>query len=112
VIAVLFNPYTLLRVITSVLLILFIGCKIAIPAFSHIKLSGKEILTTAEQNDSDDEKKATPNPLEKEKDFASIYSNSAVNLIWHTLVAHSTAYSNNYQSSYYLKITIPPPDRA
>jgi hypothetical protein len=112
VIAALFNRYTFLRVAASVLLILFIGCKIAIPTFSHVKLSGKEISITTEENDSNDEKNATPNPLEKEKDFASIYSNSAVNLIWHTLVVHSTAYSNNYQSSHYLTITIPPPDRA
>jgi general stress protein CsbA len=112
VITVLFNRYTFLRVAASVLLILFIGCKIAIPTFSHVKLSGKEISIATEENDSDDEKKATPSPFEKDKDFASIYLNNAVNLIWHTLVVHSTAYSNNYQSSYYLTITIPPPDRA
>jgi hypothetical protein len=112
VIAALFNRYTFLPVAASVLLILFIGCKIAIPTFSHVKLSGKEISITTEENDNDDGKNANPNPLEKEKDFNSIYSSCTVNLIWHTLVVHTTDYSNNNQSSYYLKITVPPPDRA
>lgn len=90
------------------LLILFIGCKIATPVFLLSKLSGKEISIATEENDG--EKKTGLYPLEKEKDFASIYSNSPVHVIWHINIVHLTVYSNNYNSSYYQTITIPPPD--
>jgi len=110
VITAFFNRYTFLRVVIGTLLILFIGCKIATPVFSQGKLSGKEISIATEENDG--EKKSAPNSLEKEKDFASIYSNGPVYIICYTNIVHLTVYSNNYNLSYYQTITIPPPDRS
>ena len=109
-IVALFNRYTFLRVAISTLLILFIGCKIATPVFSQKKLSGKEVSIATEENNS--EKKSDPNSLEKEKDFANIYSNSPALVMWNTNIVHLTVYSNNYNLSYYQTITIPPPDRS
>ncbi|MET3981452.1 hypothetical protein ABIB62_003976 [Mucilaginibacter sp. UYP25] len=109
-IAALFNRYNFLRVAVSILLILFIGCKIAAPIFAVGKLSVKEALVTTQDNDSDSEKKADAKPFEKE--FASFYSNNTCDIVWHTYIVHLTAYNNNYRSTYYQTITIPPPDRA
>jgi len=92
------------------LLILFIGFKMVTPLFSYAKVPIKEITADTGENDNDSEKKADPNP--KEKEFASIYSSPNVLFISHVAIVHLTAYSNNYQSSHFQTITIPPPDRA
>ncbi|MGY4539577.1 hypothetical protein ACVW0P_004012 [Mucilaginibacter sp. UYNi724] len=109
-IAALFNRYNFLRVAVSIVLILFIGCKIAAPVFAAGKLSAKEASATTEENDNDGVKKNNAAPFEKE--FASFYSNNTYDNLWHTYVVHLTAYSNNYRSTYYQTISIPPPDRA
>ncbi|GGH23811.1 hypothetical protein E2R65_19395 [Mucilaginibacter phyllosphaerae] len=82
------------------------------PVFLPAKPSGKEISVNTEESDNDAEKKAAANPSEKEKEFAGFYSNTAAQFISHTTIVHLTAYNNLYISSYFLTITIPPPDRS
>ena len=47
-----------MRIAISMLLILFIGCKIATPVFLLSKLSGKEISIATEENDGEKKKLA------------------------------------------------------
>ena len=105
------NKYNYLRIATAMLLALLIGCKILMPVIFSVKAATRIISLATEQNENDGEKKSGTNTSsEKEKEFASIYSHTISHIRWYTNIIHLTAYHNNYQSSYYLKISIPPPD--
>ena len=105
-----FNRYNFLRIAVSMLLVFFIGCKVVTPLFLFSKSVQKEASVNTAESDNDEEKKADPSP--KEKEFASIYSNTNVQHLMADIILHLTVYSNNYQASHYQTITIPPPDRA
>jgi hypothetical protein len=110
VIATLQYKNTCLRVAIGMLLIFLIGFKTLAPLFAANKVVDKEIKSSAENDDTDGEKKAeNAKPLEKE--LANILISQQGHIIWHNDIKHQTGYYNHYQSSYYNKITIPPPDQ-
>ena len=103
------NKHNLLRNLTCIFLILLLGCKVILPVCINFKTVIKTFSLLPESNDG--EKKAeTPPQLEKEKEFVDIPTAGIANHIGYTIIVHLTAYHNNYQSSYFLKITSPPPD--
>jgi len=111
VITALYNRYKLLRVGTGLLLVLLIGLKVCLPVFVSLKAAVKEVSASAEQGDTDDEKKTeSTSSSEKEKEFASIYSNSIHHLIWFTVIVHQTDWYNYYQATHHSRISTPPPD--
>ncbi|WP_374951762.1 hypothetical protein [Mucilaginibacter sp.] len=89
---------------------LLITVKVLLPAFSY--RSTTKVSAVADQNgENDGEKKAENNgALVKEKEIAGTSVVNAKHLRYYTSIVHITEYRNNYQSSYYSKVTAPPPD--
>ncbi|MDN3549225.1 hypothetical protein [Mucilaginibacter aquaedulcis] len=98
-----------LRNLTCIFLILLIGCKVILPVCINFKTVTK-VLSILPETDDGEKKAETPSQLEKEKEFVGIPAAVSANHIGYTIIIHLTAYHNNYQSSYFLKFTSPPPD--
>lgn len=60
--------------------------------------------------DTDDSEKKSESSSSLEKEFTRPFSQTYYNVLWHSNIKHCTAYKGSYKSSYYQKITIPPPD--
>jgi hypothetical protein len=95
--------------LTCIFLILLVGCKVILPVCINLKTVVKTFSLLPEANDGE-KKTETPPQLEKEKEFVGIPATSIGNHMGYTMIVHLTAYHNNYQSSYFLKFTSPPPD--
>jgi hypothetical protein len=98
-----------LRIATGILFVLLIGFKLVAPVFIASMSADKELVTNADEDGG--EKKADSDfPYEKEFTRPSNYISN--NVFWDSYIEHFTIYKGSYQSSYYQKITIPPPDSA
>ena len=100
--------YHYLRIFTGILLILITGLKVSMMTYAHISKSfsvmadptGKEEKKTAEKD----------NLQEKENSFFGSHTKKLLLHRWYSNVVHLTAYRNHYNTSYFPKIAIPPPD--
>lgn len=63
----------------------------------------------SQPTDNDGEKKVETNAY-GEKGFVNVFANEVSHPRYYTDIKHLTAYQNNYATSYYSTITIPPPD--
>lgn len=101
------QPLRITLVIGLVLLIIF---KVMAPVFKASKVFGKEITMAVEPGTDKTEKEADTDQYSKNKEYNSIGPYHINEMLWYTPVAHISPYSIDYKSSYYYKITIPPPD--
>ena len=95
-----------LRTVTAVLLLLSIAFKVTIFAITITTNVKSEVLAATGEENSDEAKAKTN--LEKEFIISSHYYTKRIITI--TPIIHYTAYYINYQTCYYNRITIPPPD--
>lgn len=94
-----------LRVAACIILIMFAGCRIILPAIINAREITKTVSLAAESNDDD---KSAETKLQLA--FFNTTNDHVTHPTWYHIITHFTAYSDNYQSSYYQKISIPPPD--
>ncbi|TWR26170.1 hypothetical protein FPZ42_11120 [Mucilaginibacter achroorhodeus] len=106
-ITTLHDRYLLLRIALGIIIIAAISCKVVAPLALHLKPFIKEF-STGSQEDST-EKKAEQTTSEKENFFDMVKAYCSP-VISGTQLVHLTAYNNNYKTSYFNSITIPPPD--
>jgi len=100
--------YTYLRVLTGVLLILITGLKVSMMTYAHISKSFQAMTEpTAKEEKKIPEK---DNLQEKENTYFDFHTKKLLLLRWYSNIVHLTAYKNHYNSSYFPKIAIPPPD--
>ncbi|MCC8408668.1 hypothetical protein LJ707_06990 [Mucilaginibacter sp. UR6-1] len=107
--AKLYHRAIYLRIATGMLFVLLIGFKTVLPVFIASMYADKEFATNADE-DGGEKKAESAFPHEKEFTRPSNYISN--NVFWDSYIEHCTIYKGSYQSSYYQKITIPPPDSA
>ena len=92
----------------GIIIILIIGFKVIAPVLLHTQAITKAFITSNLDDNDDEKKPETDNRTEK--DLIAI-SNDHINFLTsYTQINHYTAYYNNYLSSHFSTITIPPPD--
>jgi hypothetical protein len=92
----------------GIIIILIIGFKVIAPVLLHTQAITKTFITSNPDDNDDEKKSETHNRLDK--DFTAI-CNDHINFVTsYTQISHYTAYYNNYLSSHFSTITIPPPD--
>lgn len=101
-----------IRVFARIALIVLICFKTIGIAFSVTQAIKKEAFGVVAENDNDDaQKKAEKTDPEKEKEFTLTNSENLQHYtIYDEAGNHNTAYFINYKYSYFVNITIPPPD--
>lgn len=80
------------------------------PVFKVTKGFIKEVTLTAESEDNKTEKGSHTDHYDKNKEFNNTSLHTLDYLLWYTNVNHTSEYAIDYKSSYYDKITIPPPE--
>ena len=99
-----------IRVLTRICLVVFISFKTI--SVIHVISSSlkKEVFEANESGNDETQKKTEKTAGEKEKEFALLFTIDDHLYITGTHADHNFAYLNHYQSSYFVSITIPPPD--
>jgi len=70
----------------------------------------KEISLAADSDEDKSEKKGNSDSYDKNKENISIYNLVLSRPLGYDRITHFSFYSFDYKSSFYLKITSPPPD--
>lgn len=98
------------RTTIVVCLILLIGLKVIAPVFKVTRGFVKELITAAEPDTQKTEKGTDTDDYAKSKEYNVTPTNTLDGQRWYTKVICRSEYSIDYKSSYYYKITIPPPE--
>lgn len=99
-----------IRVLTRIILVVFIGFKTINVVHAITSSLKKEVFESNEGSDDETQKKTEKAADEKEKEFAVLNVVDDHQHFIEITSAHNCNYSIHYKSRYFVNITIPPPD--
>lgn len=80
------------------------------PVFKVTRVFIKEVIVSTESDASKTQKGIDSDQYSKNKEYNITCTYNTGYLLWYTNINTFSAFAINYKSSYYYKITIPPPE--